>query len=433
MEETGLYTLLYPSRIYIETTTRCNLSCDMCVKHSSGGGIVEGDFNQQLISSIEPALPYVKSIILNGIGEPLLYPDLEELINFVSARMDPGSYIGFQTNGMLVTRERARTLINSGMNLVCISMDASESENFKIIRAGGELTDAENAIRYFNEESAALNAKIKIGIEFVLNRDNLYQLVPALEKAAACGAGFAIVTHLIAYDDRMISRAAFDNNTDSAIELYEKTLADYAEKGIDIKKYFDIRWKFSHTDEEKYIMAAVEDMMAYAQQEGIYIHLKNVMNRDRDLRKEVERIFTEAEDTAEKIGMELNLPAVAPRAAKRCDFIESGSVFISCNGDVQPCHFLWHKYQCHVSGWKKYVEPRVFGNLQEKSLYDIWNDHEYVKFRKTVSCYDYPHCSNCSLSPCDYIYSEKFEQDCFTNTIPCCDCQWCVGIFQCLR
>jgi hypothetical protein len=44
------------------------------------------------------------------------------------------------------------------------------SGNFKTMRTGGELTDAENAIRYFSEEAAALNKKVKIGIEFVLTR-----------------------------------------------------------------------------------------------------------------------------------------------------------------------------------------------------------------------------------------------------------------------
>jgi protein associated with RNAse G/E len=96
----------------------------------------------------------------------------------------------------------------------------------------------------------------------------------------------------------MISKAEFDKNTDSAVELYEKTMADNAEKGIDITEYFKIKWKFNHTDEEKRIIKAVEDMMSYAQQKGIYIHLKNVMNWVRDLQKEVERTFAESRDAA---------------------------------------------------------------------------------------------------------------------------------------
>lgn len=433
MEETGLHRLSYPSRVYLETTTRCNLLCDMCVKQSSSGGIIEGDFNYSMVPAIESVLPHVKSLILNGIGEPMLYPDLERIISSTERMMSNDSYIGFQTNGMLVSVDSARSLVDSGLNLVCISMDASVSDTFKSMRSGGNLSEAENAIRYFKEAGHALNRKIRVGIEFVMTRHNIHQLIPTLKRAAEHGAEFAIVTHLIAYDERMISNAAFDNNTDRAVELYEKTLKKCTEIGVDIKRYFDIRWKFSHTGDDMKIIRAVEDMTEHAREEGIYFHLKSVMNRERDIRKEIEEVFTGAMDLADRLGMELSLPAITPRAVKRCDFIESGSVFISWNGDVHPCHFLWHKYQCYVSGWKKYVEPLVFGNLNEKDLIDIWNEPEYVKFRETVSEYDYPLCSNCSLAPCDYIYSEKYEQDCYTNTIPCCDCQWCLGLFQCLK
>ncbi len=34
---------LYPEKIYLELTTRCNLRCRMCVKYASGSRIVEED------------------------------------------------------------------------------------------------------------------------------------------------------------------------------------------------------------------------------------------------------------------------------------------------------------------------------------------------------------------------------------------------------
>ena len=33
----------------------------------------------------------------------------------------------------------------------------------------------------------------------------------------------------------------------------------------------------------------------------------------------------------------------------------------------------------------------------------------------------------------EYIYAEEFEQDCFTNAVPCGDCFWCMGLFHCLQ
>lgn len=433
MEETGLYRLSHPSRIYLETTTRCNLACEMCVKHSTGGGIIEGDFDPVMLSSIDSVLPHVTSLILSGIGEPLLYPHLEELIDYASRKMSPDARIGFQTNGMLLTRERAESLIKAGLNLVCVSMDASTSDTFRDMRAGGELSEAENAISILKDVSSSLKCNVRIGIEFVITKSNIHHLVPTLKIAAERGADFAIVSHLIAYDEKLTGKVAYDRNIDKAVEFFERKIDEAKREGIDIKRYFDIRWKFIHTPDEERVIKAVEKMTAQAQAEGIHLNLQSLMDRDRKFIHEVEEVFRGAEVFAFENGIELNLPASTPRGVKRCDFIESGSLFISWNGDVHPCHFLWHKFQCYISGWKKFITPVSFGNLKDSTVSDIWNSDEYKNFRVSVAKYDYPVCSNCSLAPCDYIYSESFEQDCYTNTIPCCDCQWCLGLFQCLK
>ena len=49
----------YPSRLFVETTTRCNLKCRMCVKQSGDGGICEGDLSPSLFAALEPALPHL--------------------------------------------------------------------------------------------------------------------------------------------------------------------------------------------------------------------------------------------------------------------------------------------------------------------------------------------------------------------------------------
>lgn len=433
MDMSGLYRSDFPSRIYLETTTRCNLACDMCVKQSSDGCIAEGDFSGEMITSIESTLPYINTLILSGIGEPLLYPELGHLIEYASRRMNKNSRIGFQTNGMLTDGNKVRDLVEAGLNYVCVSIDAYTPETFSSMRKGGDIGEAENALRLFSEEGKKQNRKVRAGIEMVLTTKNLDHLVPVIDIASRAGAEFAIVTHLIPYDERIRSLAAYDRNTDRAIELYQEKLHEARLSAIDITKYPAIRWKFSHTSEEEKIIKTVEELKARAARENVFLNLNGVMNMDSGIRTEVTAVFEKAAKAAEKLGIELILPAAAPRSVKRCDFIESGSIFVSWNGDVHPCHFLWHKFQCYVSGWKKYVNPVVFGNLKEKSLAAIWNSPDYIKFRETVARYEYPVCSNCGFAPCDYIYSEFFEQDCYTNTIPCCDCQWCLGLFQCLQ
>ena len=422
-----------PSTVYLETTSRCNLNCSMCVKHSTGSGMTDGDFDIKLFAAIKPALPEIQNLILSGIGEPLLYPHLEVLIKEARALMPEGSSIAFQSNGMLISRERAENLVNAGLDKICISLDSVNPETFSLMRNGGDLNRIKDAFKYLEEASAASGRKITTGVEFVLTRENMQDLPDVIKFASDNSASFVIVTHLIPYSKESTSNSAYDRNTDAAVELYETTLKKCVLDGIDITQYFKVKWKIYNSDEEKRIIDAVENMTSEARDKNIFFHLQGIMDRDHEIRENVEKIFSASAGIADQLGIELSLPAVSPAAAKRCEFIESGSVFVSWDGDVHPCHFLWHKFQCYVSGWQKYVNPRSFGNLSGRNLPEIWNSAAYMEFRETVLKYDYPVCSNCSFAPCDYIYSEKFEQDCYINSIPCCDCQWCLGIFQCLR
>ena len=429
----NIYLRESPSKIYIEVTTRCNLNCSMCVKQAEGCGIRDGDFDLNLSRSILSVLPDVNTVILSGIGEPLLYNSLSPLIEICKNNMQVGSRIGFQSNGMLIEKSRVRELLNSGLNLVCISVDAVSEDIFQQMRRGGNVAGAENAISIFREEALALQKELSLGVEFVITQKNYRELIYVLKDAISRGIDFAIISHLIPYDISLTTLSLYGKDTDRAIDLYERTRESYLKKGIDISRYFNIRWKLYHSEEEDKIRKAVEDMLLQAKEEKIFLNLQSILNRNEKQAEELKAIFSQAEALCKSSGVELILPGVYPRGDKRCEFIESGSVFISWYGDVHPCHFLWHKFVSYISGWKKYVNPISFGNLKENSLKEIWNKPEYINFRKDVASYEYPVCSNCSLAPCDYIYSEIFEQDCYTNTIPCCDCQWCLGLFNCLR
>ncbi|MEE4240350.1 MAG: radical SAM protein, partial [Desulfopila sp.] len=78
---------LYPEKIYLELTTRCNLRCRMCVKYAAGSRIIEEDLPSAALANLGSCLDQIKTLILNGIGEPLLYPDLENVIRFARRRM----------------------------------------------------------------------------------------------------------------------------------------------------------------------------------------------------------------------------------------------------------------------------------------------------------------------------------------------------------
>ncbi len=424
----------YPVKLFVETTTRCNLQCPMCVKQSAGNRITDADLSLDCFRCLDTLLPNIEVLQLNGIGEPLLHPDLETMISEAKSRMPAHGVAGFQTNGHLMDRKRALSLISAGLDRVCISVDAADPDTFRQFRHGGELSGVQNAFDAINHARRQLKAhELQIGVEFVLGKDNMYELPATVEWAVQQGASFAIVTHMIAYDAHSLDKVAYDQNTDAAVEFFQHWNETALTSGINIGRYFDVRWKYHRNASEQQVVDFVDHMLREAADQDIFFHLRRMLERDSETYGELREIFDQTANIAKRHGLTLTLPAMAPRAEKKCDFMASASMFVAVNGDVHPCYFLWHQYTCHVAGWHKYVTPRIFGNLNHKQPLEIWNQDDYTAFRRQVLEYDYPLCSNCSLAPCDYIEVEMFEQDCYTNTIPCCDCQWCLGVFQCMQ
>lgn len=424
----------HPTKLFVETTTRCNLNCYMCVKQNRGSQVSEGDFSPELFTRLEAALPHVEVLILNGIGEPLLNPHLESFIRRAKELMPSSGWIGFQSNGVLMTPLRAESLIDAGLDTICISVDAIAPDQFKKLREGGNVDAVDMALSALNNARILCNRpEVKIGIEFVAMSSNISELPATLEWAADRGARFAIVTHVLPYDELHAHEAVFCNITDQALALYNAWRRTAVSSGIDIHRYDDVLWKYTRTDDEQAIVDLIEAMKAEAEQQGIMLDIKKLLQLEHQRLDEIASIFAAAEVVAVRTGLELRLPELALKEQRKCSFIEEGSAFVSWNGDISPCYFLWHRYECFASGWNQTVKPKIFGNLAEQDLLRIWNNQDFTSFRTDVRAYDYPSCASCGLAPCDYVQTDEFQQDCHIRNVPCGSCLWCMGVFQCLR
>jgi putative metalloenzyme radical SAM/SPASM domain maturase len=423
----------YPSKLFVETTTRCNLGCFMCVKQSQHCSLSEGDLSPAIFAALEPAFPRLEALILNGIGEPLLNPHLESFIRRARQLMPAAGWVGFQTNGLLLTNLRALSLVEAGLDRICLSIDGASGETFRRVREGGDLLDIEYAFAALAAAKERYNRPdVRVGIEFVAMRSNLAELPALLRWAAVQGASFAIVTHVLPYDEQHAAEAVYGTCTAEAIELFDTCRTDAARQGLDIYRYLEARWKYSRNPDEKRIVALVEAMKARAAADGLFIDMKKLLQADLAWHDNVTSIFAQAREVARESGLELRLPGVLLQSERRCSFVEEGGSFISWEGNVSPCFFLWHSYRCFASGWHQQVQPKVFGNLAGEDVLAIWNNPEYRSFREQATRYDYPDCSSCSLAPCDYVQTDDFQQDCHIKNVPCGACLWCTGVFQCL-
>jgi putative metalloenzyme radical SAM/SPASM domain maturase len=423
----------HPSKLFVEVTTRCNLRCAMCVKRAPGNGVSDRDLSDQLYSRIAPAFPTLSTLILNGIGEPLLHPSLEAFIRRAKNAMRAESSIGFQSNGTLIDRQRAEGLVVSGVDRVCLSLDALSPRLIRTIR-GTDLDVVERALAHLAAAKRRLaSATPFVGLEFVVMRDNFAELPELVTWAAEREASFLIVTQMMPYHPAGTRASAHRTSSDRAIALFREWELGAAAEGIDLRRYYDVFMKFRRSPEDEKIIASVNGLFEEAHRQRISLRLDDLIVQDDDLQRGVEEAFQEAEARAKASGISITLPRLTPTHLRSCDFVEDGGAFVSWDGKVHPCYFLWHRYRCYVGGFEKRVEPTVFGELAATDILEIWNKEEFRRFRQAVLRYDFPFCFDCSFALCDYVQAEDFEQDCQMSTVPCGACLWCTGLFHCLR
>ena len=423
----------FPERLVIEPTTRCNYNCDYCVKQSAGCRILEGDLSDDVFDQCKPVLSHLSSVIFTGVGEPLLHPGLEHYINEAAALVPPGSTIGFQTNGKLLTREKAVNLLKAGLTKICISVDTVKPGLFDQVRNGGTLADIDMALdAVFHARKQVPDNRLSVGIEFVLMKKNLEELPDVVQWAGRRGLDFVIVTHLTAYEKGLEKEQVFLNNSHKAKQLFEAFRQKAAQKDLDMMSYSPNMVKFYNTPKEQMLCDMVSQFKNQALENDLYVNLFHLLSEQPGEYEKIRMIFDKAMACSEKNGVLLTLPRIRPKTDRFCRFVEENTVFVSWQGQVSPCYFLWHNYSCVRMGDTKHVDPFYFGDVNHTPLKSIWNDAAYARFRKNVKRYDYPNCHAWCEKRCDYVLEAPFTQDCYINDVPCCDCHWGLGLLNCL-
>jgi MoaA/NifB/PqqE/SkfB family radical SAM enzyme len=144
-----------PVCLYLETTNRCNLPCTTCPRTFEELEPA-ANMNWDLFRSIVDQYPNIARVVLHGVGEPLMVPNLPRMIRYLKAR---GTYVLFNTNGTLLNERRARDLIDSGLDELRVSLDAAEPEAFKAVRGKDAFDRIVDNVRNFRALQRALGAE----------------------------------------------------------------------------------------------------------------------------------------------------------------------------------------------------------------------------------------------------------------------------------
>ena len=420
-----------PSRLFVEVTSRCNLRCAICVKQSGAAKSIDGNMLPETFKALAPGFKHLQALVLNGIGEPLLHPLLEEFIRTGKRLMPAQSWVGFQTNGHLLDTARGSSLVAAGLDRIFLSVDSTSPEFFKAVRRGGSLGHVERALNALAEAKKEHPGNtLEVGAEFVVMRDNIAELPAIIVWLAKRGVSRLVVSHVLPFSSALANQTVFGINTNAAKYFYKDWSDRARQEGIDFAQYFNVLWKYHKTPQDLGLVNFVRRMVSQALENDIPLHIANLTDSD-DVGP-VEAVFRKAEAVACEVGLRLVLPSVRPISGRACFGVKQGGAFVAWDGKVSPCHFLWRSFNCYFYGREKQVAHKVFGDLSRDSLSTIWNSSAYKTFRSDVMRKRYPHCPGCNVYPCEDINCIDFENDCYGETVPCGDCLWSMGLLQCM-
>jgi MoaA/NifB/PqqE/SkfB family radical SAM enzyme len=113
----GIVSTDHPVMAHIVPIRRCNLSCAYCNEYDDYSKPVAIETMKQRVDDL--ARLGTTIVTISG-GEPILHPDLDELISYMRSK---GIITGMITNGYLLTADRIQRLNRAGLDHMQISID----------------------------------------------------------------------------------------------------------------------------------------------------------------------------------------------------------------------------------------------------------------------------------------------------------------------
>ena len=147
-----------------------------------------------LFRNISKYFSQVSEIDLTGSGEPLMNPDLNEMVGI---SRESGCRVGFSTNGMLLVPTLAKELISAGLDWVAVSIDAAREKTYASIRVGGDLGLVLHNLEYLKSQRQKQNKRSpKLMIFFVMMKQNYHELPKLIEIASRLEVDVVVAKHL---------------------------------------------------------------------------------------------------------------------------------------------------------------------------------------------------------------------------------------------
>jgi len=171
-------------------TYRCGYRCLMCDLPGRQGRHEAASGREMNTDEIKRVVDEFAALGTSGIGidggEPLMRPDLEEIVAYIHGQ---GMAVSVASNGFLLTAERARRLLATGVDNIQVSLDAPLPELHDRIRGvPGAYRQTTQHFRSLVAERNAGGFRTRLFLSMCLNLQNYHHAIEMVEHARGLGA-----------------------------------------------------------------------------------------------------------------------------------------------------------------------------------------------------------------------------------------------------
>ena len=191
----------FPDRVYIESTNYCNLKCIMC---PTGLGVIQrpkGYMDMRLYRAIVDEIgPLVGSAVLHSWGEPLMHPELFEMIRLGK---QAGIRMETSTNITILNAERARAVLDAGLDVLYLALDGATKETYERVRVNANWEKSLRNIEGFLELKQKMGAPTTVIMQIIAMNETRGDVEAFVERWRRPEVDQVNVKHLDTWGDQV--------------------------------------------------------------------------------------------------------------------------------------------------------------------------------------------------------------------------------------
>lgn len=171
-----------PKNMMVELSNACNHACLFCTSPNMTRKVsrIDSGLLQRIMRSARDS--GVEEIGFYTTGEPFIHKSLG---SFVREASELGfQYIYISTNGALATPDRAKRVIDAGLNSIKFSINAGSRETYRLVHGSDDWDQVMANLKFISDYRASLDRQVKLFVTFVVTRHVAHEVESFRERVA---------------------------------------------------------------------------------------------------------------------------------------------------------------------------------------------------------------------------------------------------------